>query len=53
MLWTSTANLIQASSQLQLHTMLNAAAFIKNRQHQPNKSSFMNTSGLNDREQIP
>lgn len=46
MLSTSKANLIQASSLLQLHTMFTAAVLIKNMQENMNKSIFICTSGL-------
>lgn len=46
MLWTSTANLMQASLLLQLHTMFTTALLIKTRTEKKNKSIFICTSGL-------
>lgn len=47
MLWTSTANLIQASSLLQLHTLFTTVLLIKNRQEKKkNKSIFICILGL-------
>lgn len=52
MLWTSRANLIQASSLLRLHTMFTTALLIESRQEKRTNPSLYAPQALNDREEM-
>lgn len=52
MLWTSRANLIQASSLLRLHTMFTTALLIESRQVKRTNPSLYAPQALNDREEM-